>query len=138
MPGMTGLELQQVISNYHSRLSIVFISGQGDIPATVKAMKAGAVDFLTKPFEGEVLVAAIEAALRRSVIAHALDGSLSEIGISSRRSLPESGRSACFRPGPAKQAESPANSELLNEPLRPSVPASCGSSRQIRFPMLCA
>ncbi len=76
MPGMTGLELQQVISNYHSRLSIVFISGQGDIPATVKAMKAGAVDFLTKPFEGEVLVAAIEAALSRSVIAHALDGSL--------------------------------------------------------------
>ena len=70
MPGMTGLELQQVISNYPSRLSIVFISGQGDIPATVMAMKAGAVDFLTKPFEGEVLVAAIETALNRSTAAH--------------------------------------------------------------------
>lgn len=76
MPGMTGLELQQVISDYQSRLSIVFISGQGDIPATVKAMKAGAVDFLTKPFDGDVLVAAIEAALNRSMTAHALDGSL--------------------------------------------------------------
>jgi len=76
MPGMTGLELQQVISDYQSRLSIVFISGQGDVPATVKAMKAGAVDFLTKPFEGDVLVAAIEAALNRSHAAHALHGSL--------------------------------------------------------------
>ena len=76
MPEMTGLELQQVISDYQSRLSIVFISGQGDIPATVKAMKAGAVDFLTKPFEGDVLVAAIEAALNRSRAAHALHGSL--------------------------------------------------------------
>jgi FixJ family two-component response regulator len=76
MPGMTGLELQQVISDYQSRLSIVFISGQGDIPATVRAMKAGAVDFLTKPFEGKVLVAAIEAALSRSIAAHAQDGSL--------------------------------------------------------------
>ncbi len=76
MPGMTGLELQQVIADYQSRLAIVFISGQGNIPATVKAMKAGAVDFLVKPFEGKVLVAAIEAALSRSITAHALDGSL--------------------------------------------------------------
>ena len=76
MPEMTGLELQQVISDYQARISIVFISGQGDIPATVKAMKAGAVDFLTKPFEGDVLVAAIEAALNRSQTAHALEGSL--------------------------------------------------------------
>ncbi|MGA9564769.1 MAG: response regulator [Candidatus Korobacteraceae bacterium] len=76
MPGMTGLELQKVVSDYQSRLAIVFISGQGDIPATVKAMKGGAVDFLTKPFEGEVLVAAIEAALNRSVAAHTLHGSM--------------------------------------------------------------
>jgi len=76
MPGMTGLELQQVISDYQARLSIVFISGQGDIPATVKAMKAGAVDFLTKPFEGDVLVAAIEAALNRTHAAHELHDTL--------------------------------------------------------------
>ncbi len=76
MPGMTGLELQQVISDYTSRLSIVFISGQGDIPATVRAMKAGAVDFLTKPFEGDVLIAAIDAALRRSHTAQASEDAL--------------------------------------------------------------
>ncbi len=76
MPGMTGLELQKVVSDYQSRLSIVFISGQGDIPVAVKAMKAGAVDFLTKPFEGDILMAAIEAALSRSITAHTLDGSL--------------------------------------------------------------
>ena len=76
MPGMTGLELQQVISDYPSRLSIVFISGQGDIPATVRAMKAGAVDFLTKPFEGDVLIAAIDAALRRSHTAQASEDAL--------------------------------------------------------------
>ena len=72
MPRMTGLELQQVISDYQSHLSIVFISGQGDIPATVRAMKAGAVDFLTKPFEGDALIAAIDAALCRS---HAIQAS---------------------------------------------------------------
>ena len=73
MPGMTGLELQQVIAECQSHLAIVFISGRGDIPATVKAMKAGAVDFLTKPFDGEALLAAIEAALARSHAAHAVD-----------------------------------------------------------------
>lgn len=76
MPGMTGLELQQVVSECQSRLAIVFISGQGDIPATVQAMKAGAVDFLTKPFEGDALVAAIETALNRSHAEHALDDTM--------------------------------------------------------------
>ena len=76
MPGMTGLELQQVVSDYQSRLPIVFISGKGDLPAAIRAMKAGAVDFLTKPFEGDVLVAAIDNALRRSHAAHASDDAL--------------------------------------------------------------
>jgi FixJ family two-component response regulator len=76
MPGMTGLELQQVITNYQSRLPIVFISGQGDVPSSVKAMKGGAVDFLTKPFEGKDLLAAIETALNRSHAANASSDSL--------------------------------------------------------------
>ncbi len=57
MPEMTGLELQQVIADFQSHLSIVFISGQDDLPGAIRAMKAGAVDFLTKPFEGNTLVA---------------------------------------------------------------------------------
>jgi len=76
MPEMTGLELQQVIANYQSHLSIVFISGQGDLPAAVRAMKAGAVDFFTKPFEGDALIPAIEAALCRSHAAHATQEAL--------------------------------------------------------------
>jgi FixJ family two-component response regulator len=76
MPGMTGLELQQVIAEYQSRLSIVFLSGRGDVPTAIQAMKAGAVDFVTKPFDGEVLVKAIENALTRSYAALAVDEAL--------------------------------------------------------------
>lgn len=76
MPGMSGLELQQVLAEDRSRLSIVFVSGQGDIPAAVQALKAGAVDFITKPFHGDILVAAIDAAIKRSSDDHASDQEL--------------------------------------------------------------
>lgn len=74
MPGMTGLELQQLITEYDSRLAIVFISGQADVPAAIRAMKSGAIDFLTKPFESEALLAAINTALERSRANHVVDG----------------------------------------------------------------
>jgi FixJ family two-component response regulator len=76
MPGMTGLELQQVVSQCQSRLRIVFISGRGDVPSAIRAMKAGAVDFLTKPFEGDALIAAIDSALRHSYTAQASEDAL--------------------------------------------------------------
>lgn len=76
MPGMTGLELQQVIAEYQSRLSIVFLSGRSDVPTAIQAMRAGAVDFVTKPFDGDVLVAAVDNALIRSHAAHAMDEAL--------------------------------------------------------------
>jgi FixJ family two-component response regulator len=76
MPGITGLQLQQLVAEYQSRLSIVFISGAGDVPNAIRAMKAGAVDFLTKPFDGDVLVAALNTALSRSHAAHALEDAL--------------------------------------------------------------
>lgn len=66
MPGMTGLELQQLIADCQSQIPIVFISGQGDVPKAIQAMKAGASDFLTKPFEAAALIAAIQVALQRS------------------------------------------------------------------------
>ena len=64
MPGMGGLEVQKVVSARIS-IPIIFITGRGDIPSTVKAMKGGAVDFLTKPVDETVLLAAIEQALQR-------------------------------------------------------------------------
>jgi FixJ family two-component response regulator len=65
MPGMNGLELQRMLVDSPYARPIVFLTGQGDIQSSVRAMKAGAVDFLTKPIEDERLVAAIERALKR-------------------------------------------------------------------------
>ncbi|MBC8039319.1 MAG: response regulator transcription factor [Opitutaceae bacterium] len=65
MPGIGGLELQSRLSDSHSSCPVIFISGNGDIPATVKAMKQGAVTFLTKPFDHEDLMGAISEALAK-------------------------------------------------------------------------
>src|SRR5262245_41266162 len=59
MPGLDGLELQQALTVAGAHRPIIFITGQGDVPTTVRAMKAGALDFLTKPFNNEDLMAAI-------------------------------------------------------------------------------
>jgi len=63
MPEIDGLELQEMLSTEGKRISIVFISGQGDIPSSVRAMKAGAVDFLPKPFGRKELLEAIGQAI---------------------------------------------------------------------------
>ncbi len=66
LPDLNGLELQKRIAGDRSDMPIIFITGHGDIPMTVQAMKAGAVEFLTKPFVPDVLLAAIHGALERS------------------------------------------------------------------------
>ncbi|HEY9383394.1 MAG TPA: response regulator [Gemmatimonadales bacterium] len=66
LPDLNGLELQQRIAPDRSDLPIIFITGHGDVPMTVKAMKAGAVEFLTKPFGADVLLGAIGQAIERS------------------------------------------------------------------------
>jgi FixJ family two-component response regulator len=63
MPGVSGLDLQQSLEHMDEPLPIVFLTGHGDIPASVRAMKAGAVDFLTKPVRREALLAAVQNAL---------------------------------------------------------------------------
>jgi FixJ family two-component response regulator len=63
MPGMDGLDLQGRLAARGDDLPVVFVSGHGDVPSSVRAMKAGALDFLTKPFDESVLRAAIERAL---------------------------------------------------------------------------
>ena len=65
MPGLDGLELQRRLAAAGESLPIVFITGHGDIPMSVRAMKAGATDFLTKPVEAQVLVAAVRAAIEQ-------------------------------------------------------------------------
>ena len=63
MPGSSGLDLQQTLARMEERLPIIFLTGYGDIPASVRAMKAGAVDFLTKPVRREALLSAVKNAL---------------------------------------------------------------------------
>jgi FixJ family two-component response regulator len=66
LPDLTGLDLQQRLGDEHDDLPIIFITGHGDIPMSVRAMKAGAVEFLTKPFDDESLLGAISGAIARS------------------------------------------------------------------------
>src|SRR5436190_24167641 len=63
MPGLSGLDLQESLARMEERLPIIFLTGHGDIPASVRAVKAGALDFLTKPVRREKLLPAIQNAL---------------------------------------------------------------------------
>src|SRR6201987_5401572 len=65
LPGLSGLDLQRELAAADCAIPIIFITGHGDIPMSVEAMKAGAVEFLTKPFRDQVLLDAISAAIKR-------------------------------------------------------------------------
>ena len=66
LPGLSGLDLQQELAKLEVQIPIIFITGHGDIPMSVRAMKAGAIEFLTKPFRAEDLLNAVEQAINRS------------------------------------------------------------------------
>lgn len=66
LPDLNGLELQKLIAGDRLDMPIIFITGHGDVPMTVQAMKAGAIEFLMKPFDDEVLLSAIRNAIKRS------------------------------------------------------------------------
>jgi FixJ family two-component response regulator len=69
LPGLNGLDLQKRVAAERPDMPIIFITGHGDVPMTVQAMKAGAIEFLTKPFSDEILLSAIRHAIERSHIA---------------------------------------------------------------------
>lgn len=79
LPGVDGLELQRELADGGVLIPIIFITGHGDIPMTVKAIKSGAVEFLTKPFVDQDLLNAIEQALDRDRITRHEQGELSEL-----------------------------------------------------------
>jgi FixJ family two-component response regulator len=79
LPGLNGLELQKRLAVERTDMPIIFITGYGDIPKTVQAMKAGAVEFLTKPLNSNVLVSAIGKALERSRLALAQDAEMQQL-----------------------------------------------------------
>jgi len=79
LPGLDGLELQKRVAVERTDVPIIFLTGHGDIPKSVGAMKAGAVEFLTKPFNDQVLLTAIRHALERSRLALAQQAELEEL-----------------------------------------------------------
>jgi FixJ family two-component response regulator len=79
MPGQSGLDLQAELVKEEVRIPIVFITGHGDVPMTVKALKAGAVDFLTKPFRDQDLLDAVATALDRACRDRAAEKRLSDL-----------------------------------------------------------
>jgi FixJ family two-component response regulator len=76
LPDLNGLDLQRLVSVERTDMPIIFVTGYGDVPMTVKAMKAGAVEFLMKPFSDEALLGAVEQALDRSRTALAIETEL--------------------------------------------------------------
>ena len=76
MPEMSGLGLQHQLNRMGSMLPVIFITGHGDVPTSVQAMKAGAVEFLTKPFKDDVLLQAVQDAIERSRVALHLDAEM--------------------------------------------------------------
>lgn len=79
LPGMSGLDFQQKLESLGIRLPVVLMTGHGDIPMTVRAMKAGAVDFLAKPFRDQEMLDAVAAALDRDRSRRAGDGKLAAL-----------------------------------------------------------
>jgi FixJ family two-component response regulator len=79
LPGVSGLEFQRQLADSGVRIPIIFITGHGDIPMTVKAMKSGAVEFLTKPFRDEDLLDAIHQALDRDRVTREQQNELTEL-----------------------------------------------------------
>jgi FixJ family two-component response regulator len=79
LPGVNGLDFQRQLADAGVRIPIIFITGHGDIPMTVKAMKSGAVEFLTKPFQVEDLLSAIRQALDHDEVVRQEERELSEL-----------------------------------------------------------
>jgi FixJ family two-component response regulator len=79
LPGLSGLDFQTELTKARNQIPIIFITGHGDIPMTVKAMKAGAIEFLTKPFRDQDLLDAVRVALERARATHESEQSAAQL-----------------------------------------------------------
>jgi FixJ family two-component response regulator len=79
LPGLSGLDLQKRMAEVNFRIPIIFITGHGDVPTSVKAMKAGAIEFLTKPFDDQDLLNAIEKAIEGNREARRQEAEMAEL-----------------------------------------------------------
>ena len=81
LPGLSGLDLQRKLAAADCTIPIIFITGHGDIPMSVEAMKAGAFEFLTKPFRDQALLDAIHKAIRQDIINRKHRGEIAELRV---------------------------------------------------------
>src|SRR5437762_5510682 len=79
LPGLSGLDLQKQMVEAHIEIPIIFITGHGDVPTSVRAMKAGAIEFLTKPFRDRDLLEAIHQAIKRDRVARDAQAQMTEL-----------------------------------------------------------
>jgi FixJ family two-component response regulator len=79
MPGLNGLELQEMLAARGSRLPIIFLTGHGDLPSGLKALKSGAADFLTKPVDATDLIDAVRGAIEKDRTARQVNAEVAEI-----------------------------------------------------------
>lgn len=79
LPGLSGLDFQRDLAARNIAIPVIFITGHGDIPMSVEAMKAGAVEFLTKPFRGQVLLDAIQSAIERDRAVRAQESQIAQM-----------------------------------------------------------
>jgi FixJ family two-component response regulator len=79
MPGLSGFDLQEALGASGFIIPIIFLTGHGSVPQSVRAMKAGAVDFIEKPFEGEQLLDAVQKALEKDRLHRALENDIQQI-----------------------------------------------------------
>jgi FixJ family two-component response regulator len=79
LPGLSGLDLQKRMSEVNMEIPIIFITGHGDVPTSVQAMKAGAIEFLTKPFRDRALLDAIDQAIKRDRAARRQHAEMAEL-----------------------------------------------------------
>ena len=87
LPGLSGMELQRELAAANNQIPIIFITGHGDIPMSVRAMKAGAVEFLTKPFRDQDLLDAVQQAIERDTVAFKQRSESAELRTRYRRRL---------------------------------------------------
>src|SRR5437762_8292965 len=102
MPGLSGMDLQRELTQSGIHIPIIFITAHGDIPMSVRAMKAGATEFLTKPFRGRSLLDAVRAAIERDRSAHKARSETAELHKRydqltprEREVMPQIGRASC-------------------------------------------
>ena len=132
LPDLNGLDLQKLVAD-RIDMPIIFITGYGDVPTTIRAMKAGAVEFLTTPYSDDVLLTAIQDAIGRSRTALRQEAALRDgARTSTHTSSVAKRRTASIpcRPAPPRQTEALSSRTSRSRPLETSQPSGARAKNE--------